>query len=78
MLFNTTQPEELEILELNVKDLLTDETNKQLPELELIEKAVRTELKLKKNNKVIITKLKKVGTYKAALTSKSYKVIITL
>ena len=50
MLFNTTQPEELEILELNVKDLLTDETNKQLPELELIEKAVRTELKLKKNN----------------------------
>ena len=78
MLFNTAQPEELEILEINIKKLLADDVNKQLSDIAIIEKAVREELKLKKNNKVVITKLKKVGTYKAALTSKSYKVIITL
>ena len=78
MLFNTTQPEELEILEINIKKLLTDDANKQLSDIAIIEKAVREELKLKKNSKVVITKLKKIGTYKAALTSKSYKIIITL
>lgn len=80
MIFNISreQPGDLEVLELSIKKLLADETSKELSELEIIEKAVREELKLKKNNKIVITKLKKVGTYKATLTSKSYKVIITL
>ena len=79
MIFNISreQLEYLEVLELSVKKLLADEANKELPELEIIEKAVREKLKLKKNNKVVITKLPRVGNYKATLTSKSYKIIVT-